>query len=421
MLASAVAVVRASGMGLPGLLKGLVSLPEPRRACLRTLRWDSFQERALVIYFPSPDSYTGEDVVEFHVHGNPVLVRRLLEHLGQRGIRIAIPGEFTRRAILNGRMGLLEAEGIKDLIDASSDVQIRQAQARVGVEPPWFSRVKNAIRPWVARVEATVDYGDDEELSLDLAALQADMEQIQRLFHVELTRSMAAHWIRSGISIAIVGRPNAGKSTLFNALAGEDRAIVTEIPGTTRDVLEISAEWRGLPLRLLDTAGLRETLDPVERLGVDRVQSVMAKADLILHLIPSIDQGPNPSIEQRLAPFKEKVMVVRNQGDLGTADGICISALKGDLDSLEQSLRHRFLGGLAIDACLGALDNARQRDLLVELALQINLILELDSKCPVEIPASLLQGAWGLLTRLNGADRSETTLDEVFSGFCLGK
>jgi tRNA modification GTPase len=243
------------------------------------------------------------------------------------------------------------------------------------------------------------------------------------LFHVEQGRASAAGWLLDGIRVALVGRPNAGKSTLFNALAGADRAIVTELPGTTRDVLEVRTQWAGLPLLLFDTAGLRRAEDPVERLGVERVRGVLEQADLILHLVPLADAAPDPEILARLAPFRGKLLTVRNQADRGGAPaaGPCISALTGQLEPLAEALRQRFLGGLAPDACLGALATRRQRELLDELVLQMELLFGLEPGSPPELAASVLQGAWGLLARLTGEDRAETALDQVFAGFCLGK
>lgn len=421
LLPSAVALVRVSGSDLSAVLAPLLALPEPRRASLRTLRWSGFREKALVLYFPAPASYTGEDLVELQVHGNPLLVRRLLERLGGLGVRLAEPGEFTRRALLNGKQGLLEVEALRDLVAAETDTQIRLAQARAGALPPWIPAAREALAPWVARAEAAVDYGEDEDILLDLLALNRELEPVRRRFHVEQVRCRAARHLQDGLRLALVGRPNAGKSTLFNALAGEDRAIVTDIPGTTRDVLEVRCEWRGLPLRLYDTAGLRDTEDPVERLGVARVVPVLEGADLVLHLWPAPDAAPDPALQAALAPFAGKVMEIRTFGDLAEVPGVAIAAHRGDLDALEGALKDRILGGLAPDACLGALATQRQADLLDDLARQMDLLAGLESGCPPELPASLLQGAWGLLAQLTGEDRAERTLDELFSGFCLGK
>lgn len=423
LLPSAVAIVRVSGPDLAARLRPLLALPPARMAALRTLVWEGFRERALVLYFPGPGSYTGEDLVELQVHGNPLLVKRLLEHLGRMGIRLAEPGEFTRRALLNGKQSLLEAEALRDLVNAATDTQLRQAQARAGALPAWVAEAKAALAPWLARAEASVDYGEDEGISLDLMELRLDLDPLRALFHVEQARASAAGWLLDGIRVALVGRPNAGKSTLFNAMAGADRAIVTDRPGTTRDVLEVRAQWAELPLYLFDTAGLRHSEDPVERLGVARVRGVLEQADLILHLVPLPDPAPEPGILERLAPFAGKVLTVRNQADLGgaaTADP-CISVPAGRLEPLARALRERFLGGLAPDACLGALSTRRQRELLDELVLQMELLFQLHAGAPAELAASALQGAWGLLARLTGEDRAESALDQVFSGFCLGK
>ena len=420
LLPAAVALVRVSGKKLAPVLSPLVALPEPRKASLRNLQWDGFRERALVLYFPGPDSYTGEDVVEFQTHGNPLLVRRLLRHLGTLGVRLAEPGEFTRRALLNGKQGLLEVEALRDLVAAETDTQIRMAQARAGAQPGWISEARLKLAPWMARAEAAVDYGEDERIYLNLEDLAFDLELLHTRFHVEHKRAQAGQHLRDGIRLAVVGRPNAGKSTLFNALAGEDRAIVTDTPGTTRDVLEVRCEWRGLPLRLFDTAGLRDTENLVERLGMARVGPVLEAADLVLHLIPAGEQASG-LIQAALLPFRGKVLEVRTFSDQASAQGVAIAANLGDLDALEVALRKRLLGGLAPDACLGALATDRQVELLGELATQMDLLLDLSADCPPELPASMLQGAWGLLARLTGEDRADSALDALFGGFCLGK
>lgn len=420
LLPAAMAVVRVSGPGLRGVLAPLLALPEPRAASLRTLRWSGFRERSLVLFFPGPESYTGEDLVEFQVHGNPLLVQRLVGHLATLGIRLAEPGEFTRRALLNGKQDLLEAEALRDLVAAQTDTQLRLAQARAGVQPAWIAEARRLLEPWIARAEAAVDYGDEEGISLNMDDLFTELRPLGARFHVEQQRTRAARHLRDGLSLALVGAPNSGKSSLFNALAGEDRAIVTHLPGTTRDVLEVRCEWRGLPLRLFDTAGLRESEDPVEQLGVARVRPLLERCDLVLHLVPVGDQ-PSPLALDLLLPLGGKTLEVRTFGDRLQLPGGTIAAPLGELDHLEAELRERLLGGLGPDACLGALATERQADLLDELSRQLDLLLALERGCPPELPASLLQGAWGLLARLTGEDRAETALDALFGGFCLGK
>lgn len=422
LLPSAIAVVRVSGTGLATRLDPLLRLPEPRRAELRSLQWDGFRERALVLFFPAPASYTGEDLVEFQLHGNPLLVRRFLEHLGHLGIRLAEPGEFTRRALLNGKQDLLGAEALRDLMGAATDQQLRQAQARTGRVPAWLREARERLAPWIARAEAAVDYGEDEGIGLNLSGLKAELARLRELFHMEHRRSEAAHWLRDGIRVVLVGPPNAGKSTLFNALAGEERAIVTEEPGTTRDILEVRVDFAGLPLLLFDTAGLREAESRIEGLGIARIGPLLERADLILNLVP-VGTEPDPEIGVRLKPFEEKVLSFTSRSDEGCPDPQrpSLSAATGALGALAEALRTRFLGAHSPESCLGALATARQRELLVELLAQTDLLLGLPEGAPAELPASLLQGAWSLLLRLTGEDRAEASLDQVFGQFCLGK
>jgi tRNA modification GTPase len=421
MLPSSIAIVRISGENLAQALSPLLTLPKPRIAALRRLAWSGYAERALVIFFPAPHSYTGQDVVEFHLHGNPLLTRRFLEQLGNMGIRLAQPGEFTQRALLNGKQSLLEVEALHDLMDAATDTQIRQAQARAGGLPEWMKEAKEKITQLAAQAEASVDYGEEEGIHLHIGSLKSAAAPLLETFHVEHRRSNSARWLRDGIKVAIVGRPNAGKSTLFNAIAGEERAIVTDLPGTTRDILEVRCQWAGLPIWLFDTAGLWDSQHPIEQLGIAKVGPALEQADLILHLVPAYDQGPNPEIIQRLAPYHAKVLEVRSQSDLAECGGVRISAIVNDLKSLEQALVQRFLGEFSPDACLGSVATERQRDLLGELIVQMSLIADLPETCLAEVPASLLQGAMTLLCRLTGEDRADLSLDAMFSGFCLGK
>jgi tRNA modification GTPase len=416
-----VAIVRLSGDRLDKLLEPLIQLPAPTKLSPRRLKWGGYAENALVVYFQAPNSYTGEDIVEFHLHGNPLLARRFLECLGQMGARLAAPGEFTQRALLNGKQNLLDVEALQDLMDAATDAQIREAQARAGGAPAWVLETKEQIAKWVSMVEAAVDYGEDEGIVFGLGELKKSAAAMRATFHVEQERSASARWLRDGIRIVIVGRPNAGKSTLFNLLSKEERAIVAESPGTTRDILEAKCEWAGLPLFLFDTAGIRLTEDPVENMGIARIGPLLQQSDLILHLVPVFDAGADPEALKHLAPYQAKVLEIRNQSDLAECEGICVSAATNNLSQLEAALKNRFLGEFSPDACLGALATARQRELLADLTHQMGLIADLPNDTPPELPASLLQGAWGLLARLTGEDRADMTLDAMFSRFCLGK
>jgi tRNA modification GTPase len=395
------------------------------RVAVRTLLWNEYKERAVVLFFCGSKSYTGEDLVEFQLHGNPLLVRHFIEHLFSLGIRLAEPGEFTRRALLNGKQNLIEVEALRDLINATVDTQLRQAQAMSGGLPGWICKAKDMIAPWLALAEADIDYGEDNEIINDIKILQNNLLPLKSLLDAEYKRALAAKWLVGGIRVALVGSPNAGKSTLFNAMIGDDRAIVTNIPGTTRDVLEAYTDWAGLPLFLFDTAGLRHSEDPIELLGIARVYDVLERSDLILYLIPITDKLPDQEIMERLAPFVGKVMIVRNKIDLVTelTSGTepHISVVNGNLTSLATAIRERFLGGFAPDACLGAMATKRQRDLLKQLILQIDMLFLLDIESPPELAASVLQGAWSLLLQLTGEDRADTTLDKLFSEFCLGK
>ena len=425
LLSSAVSIVRVSGPDLRSKLKPLVNLPAPMRVALRTLVWNRYVERAVVLFFCGSKSYTGEDLVEFQLHGNPLLVRRFIDYLISLGIRLAEPGEFTRRALLNGKQNLIEVEALRELINATVDTQLRQAQAMAGGLPDWIHNAKDFLVPWLALVEADIDYGEESDVIFDINELKANLLPLKHMLDAEYKRASAAKWLLDGISVALVGSPNAGKSTLFNAMAGIDRAIVTDIPGTTRDVLEIQTDWAGLPLLLFDTAGLRSSEDPIELLGIARVRGVLERADLIIYLVPITDRLPDPYIMEQLAQFTGKVMIVRSKADLGerltSTVEPCISVANGDLAPLAVAIREHFLGELSPDACLGAMATRRQRELLNELIVQMDMLFSLETESPPELAASALQGAWGLLMRLTGEDRADSTLDKLFSEFCLGK
>ena len=326
--------------------------------------------------------------------------------------------------MLNGKQNLLEVEALRDLINSTTDAQLRQAQARSGGLPIWIQEVKHVLASWLAIAEADVDYGEENNITLDLKDLQSSLIPLKHTLNREYQRALAASWILNGIRVALVGRPNAGKSTLFNTISGIDQAIVTNIPGTTRDILETQVEWSGLPLLLYDTAGLRNSESYIEGIGISKIYNVLEQADLILHLVPITDIMPDAYVTEYLTPFIHKVTVIRNQADLDV-DTHCteprISAISGDLGALTKVIQEKFLNELTPDLCLGAMATRRQQEILNELITQIEILLLLKIGSPTELIASTLQGAWGLLTDLTGEDRADSTMDWLFAKFCLGK
>ena len=291
-----VAVVRISGPGAKAALAAFgVEVPEPRRAALRDLRIDGgLVDRGLVLWFEPGASFTGEAVAELHLHGSPAIVGAVLGHLASlRETRMAEPGEFTRRALMNDRMDLTQVEGLGALIEAETEAQRRQAQrifsgALGGLAERWRHDLIRAA----SLLEVTIDFADEDvpvdigpEVVTLLSGVRGEMRR-------EIDGSRIAERIRDGFEVAIIGAPNAGKSTLLNALAGRDAAITSEIAGTTRDVIEVRMDLRGLPVTFLDTAGLRVATDDIERLGVARAQARAKDADLRVLLL-SDEQTPD--------------------------------------------------------------------------------------------------------------------------------
>lgn len=404
-----VAVVRISGPDAGTALKSLAgALPEPRRATLRTLRRDGeMLDRALALFFPGPASATGEDVAELHLHGGRAIVAAVRGALAAvPGLREAAPGEFTRRAFENGRIDLAEAEGLADLIEAETEAQRRSALALAGGA---LSRRVEAWRERIlalaARVEAALDFGDEDDVGNPLAGLD---EQVAAL-RGELTAWLArppAERLKDGVRVVISGPPNAGKSSLFNALIGREAAIVTPVPGTTRDVIEAPVAISGAALLLVDTAGLRETGDAVEAIGVDRARASAGAADVVLWL-GAPDRKP------------EGAVLIHPKADVIPAppgDGLAVSALTGEgLSELTDLLVAR-AADLVVPEGEVAL-NARHRLALAEAA---EALKGAETADPL-IVAEALRRARLTLDRITGRADVEDMLDALFGRFCIGK
>jgi tRNA modification GTPase len=418
---AALAVIRVSGRDCGPVVTRLCgALPPPRRASLRTLRNASgaVLDHALVLWFPGPASYTGEDCCELQVHGGLAVIEGVITALASLGARPADPGEFTRRAVIRGHMDLLEAEAVADLIDAETAAQRDQAVQQLGgalgaIYGDWAARLLRLL----AQQEALIDFPDEDLPAAVAAQMRADMLGLLDVMRDHLNDSGRGERLRTGLVFAIAGAPNVGKSTLINALCRRDVAIVSPMAGTTRDVLEARLELAGIPVTLLDTAGLRETEDAVEAEGVRRARERLAQADVIISLISANDDagGVDLCVD---GPTEIRVITKSDLGLRATSDGIPVSAVTGAgmdelLAALEQAARH-----LAGPRGAPALTRARHRMAIEEAVACLEAALTTDLP---EICGEELRLAVRALGRITGSVGVEDVLDSVFSQFCIGK
>jgi tRNA modification GTPase len=409
---AAVAVVRISGPGADPALHALAGkLPEPRVAVLTNLEWRGERlDRGLVLRFPGPHSATGEDVAELHLHGGRAVVAAVLEALAaQDGLRPAEPGEFTRRAFENGRIDLAEAEGLADLLAAETRSQRRSALAMAG------GSLSRQVESWrqrllalAAALEAALDFSDEGEVGESWPAGWADERQGLVGDIEALLARPPAERLRDGIRVVIAGPPNAGKSSLFNMLAQREAAITSPVPGTTRDLIEAPVAIGGMPFLLIDTAGLRESSDEVETIGVARAQASLAAADLVLWL------GEADS-----APQGAGTILVHPKCDLPTARqgaGVPVSAVTGEgVDELMATLSEQARSLLPGEGEVAA--NQRQRE---AIARTLFYLREGDGP-DMLIAAEALRSARAELDRVTGRAGVEDMLDALFGRFCIGK
>jgi len=431
---AAVAVVRVSGPRTRDALDALCGgVPPPRRATLRALQDEGGDEidRALILFFEGPESYTGEDVVEFHVHGGTAVTTALLNALAGQGLRLAEPGEFTRRAFENGKLDLAQAEGVADLVDAETEAQRRQALDQLGgrlsqVHARWSDMLVEAL----AMLEAAVDF-PDEEVPQDVAArARPALERLVAELEMAAADAERGERVREGYRIALIGAPNAGKSTLLNALTGRDAAIVTATPGTTRDIIEVPMVLSGYKALLADTAGLRETGDEIEAEGVRRARAWAAGADLRLWLVDgSSDAAVQVPMELRpddLCLITKRDLPVGPMGGwaaqqakrlgLGTAE--LTARGPSDLAWLKAMLEERIVDALA-GAEPPAATRIRHQELLTEAADRLRHALGQDER--LELAAEDVRLAARALDRITGRIDPEQVLGRIFSTFCIGK
>ena len=393
-------------------------------------------DEVLAVIMRAPHSYTGEDVVEVHCHGGNQLLRSALDLFLAGGARLAAPGEFTQRAFLNGRLDLAQAEAVAALVGARSEQAARAALAQLdGRLSQELRRFGGELRDLLLLLEAHIDFPDDDLGPLDQTALKQRAETVHSAMSGLLMTFDAGRALREGVSVLILGRPNVGKSSLLNALLGEARAIVTEIPGTTRDTVEEQLVLGGFPVRLIDTAGVRETRDPIEEEGVRRAREKARSADLVLLVI----DGAQPlHAEDRMAAAlapPQRTIVVRNKSDLPPApEGpeldafarqLRVSVRSGrGLADLRAAVMAHFCGGNASGEVADGviLTERRHRDALCgALAALERFLAALYGKAPLECLAMELRESLAALGQITGETTPDEILDQIFSRFCIGK
>jgi tRNA modification GTPase len=384
---------------------------------------------------PAPNSFTGEDVVEISCHGAPIIVRRIIDLVLAQGAHLAGPGEFTLRAVANGRLDLSQAEAIRDLINAQTDVAARQAMRQLNGElSATLQTLKEQLIEVIVQLESAVEFVEDDLPQLHAASLAAKLRS-QTVELQKLASSFSlGHWLRDGIRVTIAGRPNVGKSSLFNSLLRHERAIVTSVPGTTRDTISETIDVRGIPVVLTDTAGVRRTVDTVETIGIERANRAIADADLVLLVI----DGSTDLTEEDRELFSQirdsRYLVVANKSDLaefeadrtpkdlGVAAPVQVSALLGSgLDHLNEAMLDQL--GFSEHVAEGLLiTDARHYDLLCRSIQQLQAaITSLEDRVTEELVLVNLHNALTLLGAITGETTTEDILTQIFQTFCIGK
>jgi len=443
-----VGIVRVSGNSLEALIAAVAGeVPAPRMATVTTFRDAAGAplDQGLVLYFPAPGSYTGESVLELHGHGGPAVLRLLLARCIELGARIAEPGEFTKRAFLNGKLDLVEAESVADLIDASTATAARAAaRSLTGVFSQQIHTMVEALIELRMYTEATLDFPDEDIEFLRAGDVVAKLSAIRETLAQVLAQAATGALLREGLTVVLVGRPNVGKSSLLNALAREEAAIVTPVAGTTRDTVERRVEIAGIPLTIVDTAGLRDTADPVEAIGIERTWAAIERADLVLLLVDAragadaLD-AEDQDILARLPPGMARV-VVHNKADLarivpmsalrehgGSARRhVWISANLGDTGSAGIDLLEKEV--LAVVGAQAATEDtflARERHVHALREASGHLAAastQLASAPPaIELFAEELRDAQRALSAITGEFTADDLLGVIFGRFCIGK
>lgn len=396
-------------------------------------------DEVMAVFMKAPKTYTREDVVEINCHGGVVPVQKILSLILSKGARLAEPGEFTKRAFLNGRLDLTQAEAVIDLISAKAektfDVAMKQLEGAVSGK---IRECREALTDVLVNLTVNIDYPDEDIEEITYKELAHDLETVLSEIKLLLAGFDTGRILKEGLRVAIIGKPNVGKSSLMNALLKESRAIVTDIPGTTRDTIEENLSLRGIPIVLTDTAGIRETEDYVEAMGIERSKESFNRADLIIMVMDGSGEIENTDLEiiEKLDPAKSVILL--NKNDLAT--GIAVDDVKritpngetevisvsmkktDDILRIEEILLERICLGKVTQQNSAVITNVRQKNLLDTAALSLSDAIEATYALePLEVLEIDVKEAYLALGEILGEETAENILEEVFSRFCLGK
>ena len=427
-----IGVVRVSGADARRIATQLTGRSDfdPRHATLTTVAGATLHDQAVVTYFPEPASYTGEDVVEISAHGSPVVLRAIVRRAIEFGARLAEPGEFTLRAYLHGRLDLVQAEAVADLIDAATPLQARAAFDQLdGTLTTRIREIDEALFDICARLEASLDFPEEGYHFVEPGQLASEIESVSARVENLLRDASRGRLVREGARVAIVGRPNAGKSTLFNALAGANRAIVTDIPGTTRDLVTELIDLDGVPVTLVDTAGLRNrAADAVELEGMDRTRGAVAVADLLLVVFDRSRAHDSEDSQLLTETAPRPRVIVASKADLpamwSSAEVDEVVEVSGSDGRGLDDLRLRIVSALGsgAESDTPAVTNLRHTALLERAHASLQrAVSAARSIAPEEFVAADVTDARHAIEEVTGRRTPDDTLAAIFSRFCIGK
>lgn len=418
---SGVAVIRISGEKSKEVLQKLIKENlefEPRKMYLRNVYFADMIDKCLVVFFNNPFSFTGEDIVEIHSHGGYYIAQQIIKESISLGCSLAEAGEFSKRAFINGKLSIDQAEGIIDLINAESEMQAKAGSSLMqGKLKQKIEEYQTVLTEILAEIEAKLDYPEYEYTENETINIKEKLNKLIEEFSSLISESKNGLMIKNGIKIAIVGAPNVGKSSLLNALTQSDKAIVTNIAGTTRDIVEAEYEYNGIIFRLFDTAGIHESNDIVERIGIDKALKTLDDADLVLKISSPDDICKIETNKPYIEVFN-KTDILTNKKD---KKYFYVSATTNEnIDNLKQEIFNKTISG-SIKSDKLYLTNTRHIEAVKSAKISLENVINLFDFTTMDIVSSEIKSAWSTLGEISGVTSDEAIIDKIFSKFCLGK